>query len=117
MRVHNNKAIPTKNDPSSEVESFKSHLEEVRHLTGCPLAYVIESRCEEQGCQNQGLHLSDQFTLDGETCKLLKELISEGEVVLSDYLKKQFEKGETNGKSKEIPKPIIQTKPRLRCVL
>jgi len=99
----------------------KARLEELEHLTGCPIAVVIEGRCQEIGCQNNLLKPDEKIKTPFELCYRLQSLIEDDCTLLKETAFEGFnELKNTEGKdtpATTVPKPIIDTRLRQRCVL
>lgn len=102
-------------------ESNQARLEELQQLTGCPINFVIEGRCEELGCQNAGLQALEEGEFPIAFCQKVRRLIQEDSRSVSEEEAHYLEKSkalfvEQKPKAK-APEPIIDTHPHLRCVL
>ena len=95
----------------------KARLSELERLTGCPVAMVIEGRCQEPGCQNQYIQLDERTALSPEMCQRLKELVSSECVLLDDEMFQHLVDPKQTPQHQNPPKPVIDTRLRQRCVL
>ena len=106
---------------NTEEETNKARLEELQQLTGCPINFVIEGKCEELGCQNAGLQALEEGEFPIEICQRVRQLIQEDSRPLFEEEAHYLENSkalfvEQKPKAK-VPEPVIDTRPHLRCVL
>ncbi len=79
----------------------RTRLAALKQLTGCPLAYVVDGTCAEPGCPNSDI-AGEQPLDPRQACKFLAQLLT------ADF------RPQANSAP---PEPIIDTQPRMRCVL
>jgi len=108
-------------EEKNKEESNQARLEELQRLTGCPINFVIEGKCEEHGCQNAGLRALEEGDFPIEICQRVRQLIQEDSRPISEELtlylansKALFVEQKPKAKA---PEPVIVTRPHLRCVL
>ena len=101
----------------------KAYFTELAQLIGCPLMLVVNGRCEEKECQNYELLESPELQQALVICDRVKDLLTRERVVLPEELQHILSEAYRMQDKKEaqtekpIPTPIIETKPRFRCVL
>jgi hypothetical protein len=98
----------------------KAHLAELERLNGCPMVLVIEGRCNDPECQNSVVKTGETTAFPNDMCLRLRKLVLSGDVsgeLEGDLIPKDGTSDSKSDPEPVVPAPIIQTQPRIRCVL
>ena len=101
-----------------------AHLAELEALTGCHVMLVIEGQCQEADCQNAMVRTMEDRDAAAIFCARVKELVLQ-DLITTHFSRDGAEKPalpqvpveEPSLKKCTPPEPIIDIRPRLRCVL